>query len=276
MDNRSAVNILLERSELKVRSARRFTYASSYLLRRRSIPDYDLVLIGKGSGAWEYEGAGRLPTRPGTALLLTPHAMHGTAGRLAGPYELISIHFDLSIERGWDFFKTVPFLPAVHVPQWKRLYVLAGEVCREWARDGALGRSLLVHDLTRALLVEVIRLHQARATTSIATDQRILQVLQMIDEHYSEPLTVQDMGRWVGLSAAHLRDLFRVQLRLTPTAALLGRRMRQARSLLLGTTLSIKQIAAAVGFADPLYFSRVFRRCEGMPAIDFRQSAKNP
>jgi len=84
------------------------------------------------------------------------------------------------------------------------------------------------------------------------------------------------MGEWVGLSASHLRSLFAAELGVSPIAALQTQRTREARRLLAGGSLTVKEIARQVGYEDPLYFSRAFRKRVGMSPMEYRQSAKNP
>lgn len=276
MDSASAISILLERSELIVRAARMFRYPRGYQLLARNVSDYDLILIGRGRGDWDIQGLGRQATGPGTVMLFSPQIAHATAGRIKGPYELISIHFHLRIEREADFFSTVAFQSLLRPPEWRRLYSLAEEVCRQWALEGQIGRSILVHSLTRALLVEMVRLYAQTSPQPVATDGRVLDVLHQMDQHFAQPLCTAQMARSVGLSEAHLRDLFKTQLGLTPMEALAARRIRQARSLLAASSASIKEIAHQCGFDDALYFSRVFRRSVGSSPLEYRQSAKGP
>ncbi|HAU36154.1 MAG TPA: hypothetical protein DCX07_00370 [Phycisphaerales bacterium] len=272
----TAVNVLLERSELTVRRAGVFAYRKHYNYPVRRFADYDLVLIGRGKGHWLIEGLGEVPVGPGTILLLPPNVANGTPGRQLGSAEHVGIHFDLHLESGGEFFQTVPFEPVSRPQPWRPLYEQAARIAREWSGHEAVGRGIMVHDLTRALLVELVRLFSRNRRDPIATDGRVLEVLRRLDEQFAEPLTVADMGRWVGLSASHLRALFAEELGASPLHAMLSRRIGEARKLLLGSSLTVKEIAHQVGYDDQLYFSRAFRRAVGMSPVEYRESAKNP
>jgi AraC-like DNA-binding protein len=276
METSEAINILLDRSELLVHRAGLFRYPRAYALERRNVPDYDLIIIGRGRGYWEIEGLGRQQTKPGTVMLFPPGIAHGTAGRITGPYELVSIHFDLLIEAKAAFFETVPFQPIMQVRKWKPIYEFACRIASEWQEQQQIGRGLLVHDLTRSLLVDMVRLYACRCDGKIACDQRVLEVLGRFNSEFARPLTAEEMGEWVGLSEAHLRELFKAELGATPVQMLQSRRMNEARHLLLNTSLSVKEISPRVGYSDPLYFSRVFHEAVGMAPMEYRQSAKNP
>ena len=51
-------------------------------------------------------------------------------------------------------------------------------------------------------------------------------------------------------------------------------RMDRAKDLLKNTDLSMKEVAFASGYGDPLYFSRLFRRVNGIPPTRFRSGQR--
>lgn len=72
-------------------------------------------------------------------------------------------------------------------------------------------------------------------------------------------------ARRLALSPNHFRLLFRAQTGGTVQQMLARLRLRKARYLVHETNLSMKEIAAASGFDDPLYFSQCYRRFWGTP-----------
>jgi AraC-like DNA-binding protein len=71
----------------------------------------------------------------------------------------------------------------------------------------------------------------------------------------------------------HFTRQFRKQRGKTPSAFLTMARMERARSLLQYTTLSIEQVAKAVGYREAAYMSRVFKSYHGMSPLRWRQKA---
>lgn len=89
--------------------------------------------------------------------------------------------------------------------------------------------------------------------------QGIERAVAWLGEHFREPDALEGLPDRADLSANHFRLLFKRQTGLSAQRYLLTLRMRAARSFLQETDLAVKQVAQAVGYRDPLYFSRLYR-----------------
>lgn len=77
--------------------------------------------------------------------------------------------------------------------------------------------------------------------------------------HLAESLDIRRLAGWAALSPSRLHTLFQARFGLTPMAYVKRLRLAEARRLLAGTALSVKEVAAATGFACPFHFSRAFK-----------------
>ncbi len=93
-----------------------------------------------------------------------------------------------------------------------------------------------------------------------------------IELHYDQDLSLEHIAQQVRLSPFHLSRLFKSAGGTTILDYLTKRRVVEAQRLLRESTLSIKEIAARVGYGDQNYFSRVFRRVTGMTPTTYRQA----
>jgi len=76
------------------------------------------------------------------------------------------------------------------------------------------------------------------------------------------------------LSRFHFARAFKQSEGLTPHGLVLERRLAKARELLIRTSLSLSEIASAVGFADQSHFTRRFREVVGASPGQFRRAQK--
>lgn len=114
-----------------------------------------------------------------------------------------------------------------------------------------------------------------RATRSRG-DVAVNQAVRYMNEHYAEDTVMQDMIDGLEFSTAHFRKVFKSQMGCSPRDYLIRRRMQVARYALYHSKKQIKEIAAEVGYSDPLYFSRVYRSFWGHPPIQDQHRRWNP
>ena len=86
------------------------------------------------------------------------------------------------------------------------------------------------------------------------------------------PADYEMLAGRVGLSVRSLRRHFRSQTGTSPHQYAIGRRVAQARELLLSTDVPVKEIARRLGYADVFYFGRQFKRQTGVSPAMFRKS----
>ncbi|SFL93683.1 AraC-type DNA-binding protein [Paenibacillus sp. 1_12] len=106
-------------------------------------------------------------------------------------------------------------------------------------------------------------------------EQIAQQALHYLSSQYAEPITIELMAETLGYNRAYLSTLFKKHTGLTPVTFLLRLRIDKARLLLRERKeLTVEQIASSVGFHDPLYFSKQFKRLYGMSPTDYRDAMK--
>jgi len=95
--------------------------------------------------------------------------------------------------------------------------------------------------------------------------------LDFIERNLAVPVSTADICAAAGMSATHFHRLFKRHLGVAPMQYLITQRMNWAKHLLSNTALSVKEIAATVGYDDPLYFSAQFRKHEAVSPRGFRR-----
>lgn len=87
--------------------------------------------------------------------------------------------------------------------------------------------------------------------------------MEYIKNHYMEPLTVTKLAGQYGLNSKQFSYLFQKHTGIGPNDYLIEHRMSRAKELLGTTACSVAEIASCVGYADPYYFSKLFKKRTG-------------
>ena len=90
-------------------------------------------------------------------------------------------------------------------------------------------------------------------------ESRIQQCIAFMCQHLDQPLQVAALAARASTSPSHFFVLFKRVTGSPPIDYFIRLRMQRARQLLETGPLQVKEVAAAVGYEDPFYFSRVFK-----------------
>lgn len=133
------------------------------------------------------------------------------------------------------------------------------------------------HEAVRAhltlLLVAVVRLADAAmAHERIRDDPLLARVFSFVEQRFGEAISLADVARAVSLTPGHLTTLVRQHTGRTVLEWITERRMTEARRLLAQTDLPVAEIGRRVGYTDPGYFTRSFRRAHGTTPSHWRRA----
>ena len=121
--------------------------------------------------------------------------------------------------------------------------------------------------LAKSLIYEILYTYFSDAANFISrTDDygKILPAKTYLDEQYMTNISVSGLASMCNLSETHFRRLFVKLFGLSPTDYKLNKRILKAKDLLLSGDFSVSETAAAVGFEDANYFSRIFKKHTGI------------
>ena len=97
-----------------------------------------------------------------------------------------------------------------------------------------------------------------------STCARLEQMLQYMEDHYREKLTLADIAASASISKSEAMRCFKEGLQVSPMACLNEYRLSRARDLLLETNDPVTEIALSAGFESCSYFDRLFLRKYGV------------
>lgn len=134
---------------------------------------------------------------------------------------------------------------------------------------------------TRAALSDLIFLLVAHAQAGRALPKKALRnadriktMLQFVQEHYAEAVSLEDIAASAAISVSECLRCFHDMIGTTPNQYLRRYRAQRAAELLCSTGLRATDIALQCGFQDESYFARAFRQVYGCGPTEYRRTAR--
>lgn len=236
----------------------------------RTLGTYAAVMVMSGRMFFDSQPTGRSVVHPGTIFWLfpsVPHSYGGDGGAFGERWILFGGSLAELFERQGLLVPSRCIVPFGENAEPVRLMDHLHEV---FFKGGPLAVPMATAVLHQ-LIVAVHGIATGLAGAGRNADPVISQALQIIEKEATRGLLPETLSDRLHVGYSTLRRRFK---RLTGYAVkeyILRVQLNRAKELLVYTRMPVEDIAGNVGFADPYYFSRLFREREGVPPTVFRE-----
>jgi AraC-like DNA-binding protein len=125
------------------------------------------------------------------------------------------------------------------------------------------------------LLVDASRLAaDISGDLRLRNEPLLAEVFDFIEAHFHERISLRDVAAAVSMSSGHLTTIVSRKTGRPVLEWITERRLAEARRLLVETDLTVAEIARRVGYADPVYLVRIFRRAHGTTPLRWRRAGR--
>ncbi|HEY2407582.1 MAG TPA: helix-turn-helix domain-containing protein [Polyangiaceae bacterium] len=213
----------------------------------------------------------RHEVRPGDLMVAPGGHPHAYGTKTQRPWTIHWFHaMGTQVPRLLEHLGVSAASPVVHLGRSAELEALFTEV-REALENDYSEHQLLYSALALAHLMGfMIRLTQEQPRHEPTVSHRVRATLDYMQKHLAARHEVGTLAELAALSPSRYSELVHASTGYPPKEYLTRLRMHRATQLLDTTTLPIRAIAQEVGFADPLHFSRVFRRINERSPREYR------
>ena len=136
-----------------------------------------------------------------------------------------------------------------------------------------------VHDIRGYDLLKKWFMDKMRRAASIMTkgskdhtNDLIRQAKEYIDRHFQKDISLDDISRELNISPYYFSKLFKEETGENYVEYVTGRRMDRAKQLLKNPDKSIKEVCVEAGYSDPNYFSRIFKKYQGVSSTEYKEN----
>jgi len=243
---------------------------------------FDITVITHGRGDCWLDGH-RHAVRPGVVLFTTPgQVRHWETTFLDGiclffmdTFIREFLHDESFIHRLPYFYceptrATVQLAPAAVRRMRARLTSMRLEFA-QYRRDSLDVLRAQLHEMLIVLAREYATKHQVSSLRP--THETVSRYFALVDRDLTQRHRVADYAAELGVSPGHLSVLCRRYAGQSAKCHLDQALVARARRMLLYSGATAERIAASLGFGDPSYFSRFFRRATGLSPTEFRDTS---
>jgi AraC-like DNA-binding protein len=233
--------------------------AGHFIHRAPGIDQAILIYCVKGNGWCEIEGTHHVVSA-GDVLVIPPGCAHAYGADEQRPWTIFWVHVEgQNAPALLDELRTTPGNPVLSLGENPELLALFEELLEVVEHGYATSRLLYASQILAHLIGLMIWDCRQIPRGPLDTAHRVLESITYMKQHLDHNATTASFAALANLSESHYRSLFKSQIGYAPMDYFIRLRMHKACQLLDTTGLSVKEIAAKVGYEDPLYFSRVFK-----------------
>ncbi|MDF2721904.1 MAG: hypothetical protein K0Q59_1579 [Paenibacillus sp.] len=254
-----------------------------------SPPDYRLP-----ASAFLYAVSGQASVHWGTAVYKVKrhqllHGGKGTKLALTAEGDLFAYYLifykaslnaplSLGLQRMYAESKPFDAVYSCSLSQTSLLQVYLTDMIRHWRQSQPMDK-LRVKATFHQFIYELVRMLEERARSGSEPDLVQL-TIRYLQEHYQEPIAMDELAVMFNCSITHLSRLFKRDTGMSLIHYLIRIRIKHAEQWLLGSSMGLKDIAAKIGYPDAFYFSRMFKKHTGYSPLQYRKrfalTAKDP
>ncbi len=238
---------------------------------------YLVMWISQGSGSHTIDFK-TYSIRPCQLYFLTPGQVH--SWQLAANTKGFNLFFDLNFFRTrlgnrlhlYPFYHSHQHLPLLEVTQQQTFFNDLFAYAYQEYEQHQVNRSEVFLSFVHILLESASRLYDQQLTEAAPHYyDRIRQFEDLVEQQFIQVRTVRDYADQMGLTPNHLNHICQKVLGKTASQILHERLLIEAQRLLTHTPKSVKEVGFQLGFDDPSYFVRFFKKYTHHTPLEFRQ-----
>ena len=239
----------------------------------RWLEHHELILITGGKGNIIIENK-NYQAEEGKIFYCSSGTQQSIVSDIKNPLYFISVHFSFInvyfSDNKWNIRSETKVLPLNYVQEAKDCFQINytfRKLFETW-KEKLPGYELITGALLQQLIFELYN-NEKRENHNYSASLKVENIIKYMHEHIDSKLTLTELSDRVQLSPAYLSRVFKDNTGYSIIVFFNKIKIDKAKELIIDGNKKIKEVAHEMGFDDEFYFSRIFKKIEGISPAEF-------
>jgi len=279
---------------------------SNWKLKPRIINDYEIIFVYKGEATFYIEEK-EYHMYPGEVIVIPPNKLHSAETYSNNSCRFYYVHFypnmkmielnnqqvneeillikDLLVENSQRVFFKLPDInykkiimhPKITLGKYEdEIFTIIEKALYERNHLSVNSKFLISLYISEIFVILTrISLESFKFNIKLSSEGELNRFVQdaiiFIENNLSNPLSVNEISKHMDITPQYLIRLFNQKLGQSPIQYINHLRIEKSKYLIRTTSLTFKEICYSIGMENPHYFSRLFKKLEGITPSDFKK-----
>ena len=243
--------------------------ANRHRMRRHSHDSYLLIYCTAGKGSLTTNDE-QFHVNNGDVILLPPGESHSYWADSDDPWTIYWAHF--SGEKAASYSRFLNLHPGPNPVGMQSRLISEFDELLNIRRQGLTLKGFVQASNHLKMILSDIAVLAKKRRERLSAHMEMSELLNYMQNHIDRDLDLSELAQLANMSKYHFIRRFKESTGHTPIHHFIQLKMERACHLLDTSDSAIKAIAAQLGFSDPLYFSRQFRKVTGTSPQEYRRA----
>jgi len=242
--------------------------------RNNGCNQFILIYCIKGQG-WVSLGTNKFSITAGHYFIIPKNKAHAYGSSIKNPWSIYWVHFSGELaSQFYDPNNTIKSIPPSKTERKEERLQLFEEIMYNLEMGYSKENLEYANICLLHFLASLKYINQYREIKRIAERDTVEKAIFFMRKNLDKEISLNALANEMRLSVSHLSLKFRKKTGRAPMDYLIHLRIQRSCQLLDNSNLKVNEIIQQVGYEDPFYFSRIFKKIMGVSPINYRNKLK--